>query len=248
MSQRETINFIFFLTGLLGLSNATLLVRRRLFREVPWFATYIALVLAHVVVDGYLFNVDPMITYYYIGWIFQGAGVVLEMMITIEVMRNILVDYPTVRRLGRHALIAAGVTFLLIAISVLPYGSEHSGLYMKVTHLTMRSARLIQVGLIVAFFALARYLALAAKQYQFGILLGLGLYVSASLSCEAYVTQVGPTLEWGGMLIDSFAYLITLLLWLICLYRQEPKLPQLPASTNADLDGWNATLTDLLRT
>lgn len=212
-------------------------------REVPWFAIYLVLVLTHVVVDGYLFNVHPKYFYFFIGWIFQGAGVVLELMVTMEAMRNVLVDYPTIRKWGRKALPVVGIALLFLAVSAVPYGPRNPDVYAEAVHLTMRSARIIQVGLIVAFFALTRYLALPSRHYQFGILLGLGLYVSASLACEAYIVQV--QLVWAGLLIDSFAYLTTLLIWLTYIYREEPSLPPPPVSSHSDLDSWSVALVEM---
>jgi hypothetical protein len=249
MSELQTIIVLFWLTGLLACCNVFLLFRRRLHRDVPWFAVYLITVVINEVVCGYLYQcVQPLFYWYYIGWIFQGTAVVLGSMFTIEVIRNALVDYPTVRHWGQNILIGVAVALLFLAIITLPYGSEKSGRYIKATTTVVRSARMIQLGVIVVFFAFTSYLALSWRRHQVRILLGYGLYVSVSLAAAAYSSQMGPDVGWKTMLIDADAYLLTLLGWLVCMFRTEPKAPlNLPPSASKDLARWNEALTDLMK-
>ena len=111
-------------------------------------------------------------------------------------------------------------------------------------------ARFVQVGLVVAFFAFTTYMALSWKHFQFGILLGYGLYSAASLACKAFQTKMmgaGFFLNIG--LIDSTAYILTLVLWFTYLFPSERSAqpPLLPSTARADLEHWNDALSDLMK-
>ncbi len=246
MSQRETLIFLFWLTGLAASVDAFFLFRRRINHEVPWFAVYLVVVIIKQAVYCCLYLYARPFYLYYISKAFEAAVLVLSSMFIIEAVRNLLVDYPTIRRWGRSALIGVAISLLLLSILILPYGSENSELSMKIIHLPMRSARMIQLGVIVALFGLASYLGLGWRHYQFGLLLGFGLYVAVSLSCEAYVTQMGRSVGWKIMLVDCYAYICTLILWLIYVLRADLKCPpNLPPSASKDLDGWGEALNGL---
>ncbi len=249
MSQLQTVVLLYWLTGLLAACDVLLLFWRRLHRDIPWFAVYlITVVINEIVCDYFCQYVQPLFYWYYIGWIFQGTAVVLGSMFTIEVIRNALGDSPIIRQWGRNLLIGVSVALFIFVIITWPYGSENSGPYMKVTSTVMRSARLIQLGVIVVFFAFASYLALSWRRYQVRILLGYGLYVSVSLAAAAYMAQMGPHVGWKTMLIDADAYILTLVGWFFCMLRTEPNAPpSLPPAAAKDLVGWEDALTELIK-
>jgi hypothetical protein len=248
MSQYEIVVLLYWSFGILASLNVFFLFRRRLYREVPWFVTYMLAVVANQVIDDYLLLYVRPPYFYYGAWAFQGVMVVLGLLFNIEAIRNALVDYPTVRRWGTNAIVVVALALTVVALCMLPYGSENANKYMKVTQIAMRSARMIQLGVIVAFFSFTSYLALGWRHYQVGILLGYGLYVATSLAGSAYVAQMGPSVGWRMTLLDSYAFLCTLILWLVYIVRTKPAVPrELPLSASTDLDGWNEALTDLIK-
>jgi hypothetical protein len=166
-------------------------------------------------------------------------------MFMIEAIQNALAAYSSVRRWARNVIIVAAVALLLVAILVLPYGTENADQYMKVTHVAMRSVTMIQAGVLVVFFAFSRYLALSWRNYQFGILIGYGLYVSVRLAGHASMAQGGRQVAWTVMLVNSFAYLCTLLVWLIYILQQEPKVLPPPPESGKELDEWTRALSDI---
>jgi hypothetical protein len=251
MSRIQIYTLLYCLTGLLGAVNAYFLFRRRLHRESPWFVAYLMTLILDEVIGGSLFQFveEPVyaFVYYYTSWMFNAWLLVFSSMFIIEGIRNALVNYGAVRKWGRNVLTLIGVGVLFVAIWSLPYGAEHSDQYMKVTHLAMRSARMVQLSVIVAFFLISSYLALAWRHYQFGVLLGFGLYAAVSLSCETFLAQMGFQVGFKTMVVDCIAYLLTLVMWLGYIVRTEPKPPTLPPSATKDLDQWNEALTGLIK-
>jgi hypothetical protein len=120
-----------------------------------------------------------------------------------------------------------------------------SAMFIKAANTGLRSARFLLVGVIVAFFVFTSYFALGWKHFQFGILLGYGLYSAASLACSAYAAKtMGQGFYFSITMIDSTAYILTLVLWLTYLLRREPhtSMSLIPQSARADLEHWNDAL------
>jgi hypothetical protein len=232
----------------LGVADSFYLFRRRLQREVPWFAVYLITIIVQSVVSILLIKYAPLYVWYYAGWSFAGLDLTFEYMFTVEGIRNMLVDYPTVRAWVRNILLTVAALFVIVALISIPYGADQPNVYMKVTHVTVRSVRIIQVALLLSFFAVASYLGLSWKNYQFGILLGLGLYACTNLACEAYVAQVGESVGWKVNMIDSFATICMMLIFLVYLIKADPS-PPLSAHTQSatELDGWDRALTDIIK-
>lgn len=244
----KTWEVLFVLTGLLAFLNTLLLFRRRLHREMPWFAVYLITVVVDQIIGWYVFTRYAYFVFFFVGWAFQGTIFLLGTMLIIEAMRNTLSEYPLVRRWGRNVLIATGILLIVVAAWSIPYGAEHATSYAKVALLAMRCIRLIQLGVIVVFFAFAKFLALRWQTYQVGILLGFGFYLAVSLSCSAVVAYGGNSVGFVSMVIESTGYLLTLLMWLVFIGRHEPRgtLP-MPLSSSKDLDEWSNALTGLVK-
>jgi len=173
----------------------------------------------------------------------------------LEGWRNLLHDYQAVRHLGRTILIIVGLLLLAIVALTAPYGisqDQHvSAIFIKAVNTGLRSARFLLVGIIVAFFVFTSYFALGWKHFQFGILLGYGLYSAASLACSAYAAKtMGQGLYFSITMIDSTAYILTLVLWLTYLLRREPHTSAqlIPQSAKMDLEHWNDALKGYMNT
>lgn len=247
-TQGQILLSIFGAMAALGAADSFYLFRRRLQREVPWFAVYLITIIVQSVVSIALICYAPLYVWYYVGWGFLGLDLTFEYLFIVDVIRNILVEYPTIGSWVRNILLTVAAVFVVVALLSIPYGADQPNIYMKVTHVAARTVRIIQVALLFAFFALASYLGLSWKNYQFGILLGLGLYACTSLACEAYVAQVGESVGWKVNMIDSFATICMMLIYLIYLIKADP-VPRSPVhlQSASDLEGWNSALSDIIK-
>jgi len=111
---------------------------------------------------------------------------------------------------------------------------------------TERTVRLVHLGIIVAFFAMSRYLGLALRQYQFGIPMGYGFYAAANLAVTALNAEMGSIVGYRSYYIDSTAFLGMFLIWISYLSKEDPAGPTKPPSVGPDdLDRWGDTLSTL---
>lgn len=247
-TQSHILLSIFGMMIALGSAGCFFLFRRRLQREVPWFTVYLITLIVQSVVSIVLIKSAPLYVWYYVAWSFAGLDLTFEYMFTVEGIRNMLVDYPTVRSWVRNILLTVAAVFVIVALISIPYGADQPNVYMKVTHVAVRSIRIIQVALLLSFFAVASYLGLSWKNYQFGILLGFGLYACTNLACEAYVAQVGASVGWKVNMIDSFSTICMMLIFLVYLSKADPSPPfSAHPQTANELDAWDRALTDLTR-
>jgi hypothetical protein len=68
------------------------------------------------------------------------------------------------------------------------------------------------------------------------------------MSAAAYSANVGASVGWNTMLIDTISYILTLLGWLTYIVRTEPNVPpDFPTSASKDLASWNGVLNDLMK-
>jgi hypothetical protein len=192
-------------------------------------------------------GLDAKNQYFNINWLLEIGANSLIFGSLIQIMRTTLTDYTSVRKLATRIMIVAGVVFLTVAIFTTPYGNADYRV-TRLLNIAVRSVRLFEVGLIVAFFALARYLALNFKNYQFGILLGYGLYAASDLAKAALAAEYGGGVGYKLMLLDAFSYIGMFVFWLYYILKRDPAAPtNSPGVGGDDLDAWKKTLDDVKR-
>jgi len=247
-------------TVVLLIAVGFVLFRRRLYRELPWFTTYVVYVAAYTVtayyVVGRLSN-DPSVRFYSY-WVGNLITQFLAFIVIIEVFRLYVRGYDSIRKIGITILVAIGILAILVAVLLAPFGSEFDKgvalLKMARSMLVLqRSIRVVQVGLLLAAFALSSYLALSWRNHIFGIALGYGLYASVNLATSVVWEYLGArkNLPAGEFvtLIDGLAYKITLILWIIYLYRADRGLANHvpPAGGDDNLEDWSNVLKPLAK-
>lgn len=240
------VRLLYLLTFLAEAAVLWALLRRRLHREVPWVTKFLLYVLARDMIVYPLYELADAMRFYYLSWILEVGAMTLITVFLLEIFRHALAEYAAARNLGRNVLIVAAIVLAVIAVSTAPYGATHSILTTKIVMVTERSIRIVHVGLIVAFFCFARYLALSLKNYQFGILLGYGLYAASNLAVAALNAQMGAGVAYKTMLIDAVTYVCMYLIWLAYLLKREPTAPPgSPPIGGKELEQWSQALSDL---
>jgi hypothetical protein len=245
------------ITLALQIAVALVLIRRRLYREVPWFTTYICYLIAFVYILHRVYNSGDAWGYFYGLWAGTAITMVLAFMVILEVFSNLLIGYENLRKFGVALLLVIAAIALLIAIVTGPYGSSWStpdfaSAFMRSVQSIQRGIRIIQIGLLLAIFVFSSFFALSWRNYIFGIALGYGLYASVNLcttAVQGYLANRGTHLVYPISIIDAIAFILTLILWLTYLIRpdrgqNDKTIP--PASAHADLDQWNDALSELV--
>jgi hypothetical protein len=243
----DLVRFLILAPILPHLAILFVLFRKQLHKEVRWFVLYLATTVAYLPVLFVVYQLRDARSYFYLSWLFNSIGLVLAFMVILDVARNVLSGYAAIQRLALGFVATVGVALLSLATYVGTLGAPDQDPIMAFLLIFERSIRIVQIGLIVSLFAFVALLGLNWKNYVFGIALGYGLYASASLSLIAYVAQVGPKVAYISIIIDQFAYLSMLAIWMTYVLQTEPaKRVLFPASARQDLERWNRALAEVV--
>jgi hypothetical protein len=228
------------------------LLRRKLFSEVPWFCLYLSYLTLGSVLLFLIYQSgghDPSLaqkwTYFYSAWIFEGGIEVISFMAILDCIRSLLKNLSNLRRGAVLVLLFVTIGLALFCVFCTSLGLEETEPMMRLILSLVRSVRILQVGLIVTLFALSSYFGLSWKNHFFGIALGFGLYASANLACIAYVAEFGAEMAWKTMIIDQVAFFCTLMIWLGYIRSAEPWV-SFSIHENHELERWDAALARVL--
>jgi hypothetical protein len=221
---------------------ASIMFRRRLAGQFPVFFIYNLLVPARDL--ALYFLVYPSNTYSAVYWWGEAANTVLEQGIIVENVWHFVRPYPFLRGflkvLGVVGIFAAAVALAMLFWTQGPAGAD------RLLHwilLTERSARFLQVCLLIVAIAMMSRLGLGWRHYSLGITAGFGVYAALDL----VLLELGPNLhvlpDDTFVLLRSAAYNLGVLIW--TLYFVWPQggnlVDRLPGT---DLASWNDTLTE----
>ena len=174
----------------LGLCNAGLLVRRKLYRKLPWLLAYL------LVSSGYgaiLFALQPHLSgrdYALAFWIQQFALLAITLFLVYSFWRIGLAKYPGLYRTCAAVLllsVAAGLLVVLLtsrsvpSIAVTPANWLNQWLY-----LFYRSAMFVAAVLLWAFFGFVRVFQIQVTPTIRNLALGLFLFVLAHIVLDSW--------------------------------------------------------------
>src|SRR5882724_10528755 len=213
MTSSLVTNLIWF-GGLALQSGATvIMLRRRLFEDLPLFFSYTAF---HVVRSVALFLIRQncsMTTYSYAYWSAELISAAMGFAVIYEVFSKVLEPFPGIQRLGMMLLGWAAVVmvFLGIAAAASP-GVSQPGMIAGVFAFE-RSIRIVQCGLMAFLFIFASTLSLSWKHYSFGIALGFGIFATVDLIAVAVRAQMGSVAGATFGLLKPGSYLVATAIW-----------------------------------
>jgi hypothetical protein len=221
-----------------------ILTKRKLRSEFSIFYRYTAF----SVVAGVVGVIAYIITcgcseYFYLYWICNGLLMCLQFGVMYETFVNALKPYSALIDLGKMLFRWAGVFLLLAALltAFATTGTETNRIFAA-ENLMERSLGLMQLGLLLLFFAFQRRLGLSWRSYSMAVALGLGTLAAITLS-TAYISNRYP--EFGSRLglIANFSYFAVVTSWAICFRRPEPARKNvLDSPTRLIFQRWNEAL------
>ena len=112
---------------------------------------------------------------------------------------------------------------------------------------TLRSLRIVQLGLLLLLFVLARSLGLSWRSYSFGIALGYGLYAAVDLVLAAVRTQFGEGIWHLHSLLTTTAFTGMLFVWLFYILQRQAVAQPVRVIPYNDIAKWNEKLEELLK-
>lgn len=213
---------------------------RGLAPRFPLFFSYIILVPVRDMVLAWL----PLDRHRYssIYWWGEGVAVLLALGIIFELVGYFVRTYPFLGFLLR-VLSVAGVLAGALALTLLLWGQGPSGadLAFEWIILTERSARFLQVCLLILVIALMSRLGLTWRNYALGIAAGFGVFAALDLALLELRAHLHALTDNSFVLLRPAAYNLGVLIWAayFLLPWGEGPINRLP---DHDLAQWNDEL------
>jgi hypothetical protein len=152
------------------------------------------------------------------------------------------------RRVARKIFFVAAAILLLIAVLFIFFGTGSEGNRLfKLVYYTERSLTMIQIGLLMLLFFLARSFGLSWRSNAFGIALGYGIYASLQLVLVVLRLQY---VNFSFHLISTFSALSFILMcaiWLRFIVQPVNVAQPVRVIPHNDFAKWNEKLEELLK-
>lgn len=195
-------------------------VRSRMATKFPYFYGYIFCVFL-VSLVLYISNALRPDLYESWYWPTQFATLVAGCGVVLDVVRHSFGCYPGAERVARLACLA-------IFVATIFYVGLKAAARAELTPLAVtvgleRDLRVIEALLLVTVLSIVFYYEIALGRNLVGLIVGFGTYVGASLIVLAVRAFAGPRFNetWG--ILQSSAYLLSLMVWVIALWSYSPQ-------------------------
>jgi len=218
------------------------LFRRKLVAAFPFFFSFIVLVPAR---DTALFFLPyPGRLYALVFWWGEAAAIALALGVVFETTWHFIRPYPFLRLFLRVLGVAGGIAAAAaVAMLIWTKGPGGTDVALEQIILLERSARFLQVSLLIVAIALMSRLGLSWHHYSLGIAAGFGVYSALDLVLLELRAHLHALADTDFVLLRSAAYNLGVLIWVWYFLRPQPRRPveRLPGT---DLTKWNDALTE----
>jgi len=204
-----------------------LLVRRRVYAELPYFFSYISFA---VCADIARFLTHANTSAYYGTYWFTAAGYdVLGVLVLNEILRTVL--RPLIRvwktRLIFIALLGIGIALSFARSQAAPVQfTRRLAFFIVVGEVAVR---FVQVLIFAGLATLVPLLGLRWRQYPFGVAAGFGLYATVALLITTKLSDFGTRFIFLWGVTSLVAYSVAVLIWIW--FFSVPQKTETPAST-----------------
>lgn len=237
---------LWFTPPVLQLAMSVLIVRRKLYREVPWFLAFLVFDASQTVVSFFIRHKMPLYFYFY--WITELMTLIIGFIIIYEIFRNIVSRYDGIQRVGFMLYRWCAVLLLFFATITVASSPDLNSAAIFDTIITLqRGVRIMQVGLLVLLFSFTTYLGLSWRNCSFGVALGFGFLAIAELTIAALRSHIGPDANQFYVLMKQIAYNCATLIWTVYVWQGQRASHAVTTVARAEVAVWNQTLTEYLR-
>jgi hypothetical protein len=218
------------------------LFRRKLIASFPFFFSFMVLVPAR---DTALFFLSyPGRLYALVFWWGEAAAIALALGVVCETTWHFIRPYPFLRLFLKVLGIAGGIAAAAaVAMLIWTNGPKGTDVALEQIILLERSARFLQVCLLIVAIALMSRLGLSWHHYSLGIAAGFGVYSALDLILLELRAHLHAVTDTDFVLLRSAAYNLGVLIWAWYFLRPQNRQPvdRLPGT---DLANWNDALTE----
>jgi hypothetical protein len=231
---------------------AALMVRMdksKLRNELPMFYAYIVFAFLQGTV---LFSIRNYFgfrsqEYFVAYWLMYVVETTLAFFIIREVYAKALQRYEGLRRLSQMLFRWAFLLLILVAVVTAMDSPTADGDFMYSRILILnRSAMIVEFGLVVLLFILAKSLALGWRECVFGIAVGMCFYCSMQLVAVSLRTHYQNEAADLYAIVKPMVGVTTLGIWTAYVHRGERARRDVTPFKNTSLDDWNAAVLQFL--
>lgn len=217
------------------------ILRKKLNREFP---TFFAFLLMSTVSDvtNFVLSFISSKAYYYAYWTGTAITIALGYAMLREIFKHVFRPYESLRTFGATLFRWSTLVLLMIgavmALSSAPATQEPITSYIFTID---RSVQLMQCGLVVFLYLFARQLGMTEGHRVFGIAVGFGVTAATHLIAVTLRSHFpGQTSMFVLQIANQAAYLISVIIWMVYMWRPEPERRR--ASVLEQAESWNYAL------
>ena len=226
-------DYVLWVTGFaLNLGLLCVLLHKRRFQKFPWFTLLIAQDAVQTIV---LFCVQkyPTINFYSY-WSFEALDALLRLLVLYEVAHVLLAQCE----MSLAGLARRYWSFLVVLVGVLATVAwlSPSSPYLPI-QVALRIGQMssICVGGVTALLILATFFfGLRFRIHAQAVLYGLALYMFGRMWMHTLLLLMGNLQQWAALEVSlKPVYHMTLLIWIACLWFEEPEVTLTPEMQRA---------------
>ena len=237
--------------GSLALQAAILIRMNKsgLRHKLPIFYTYVVFtVLQGTVLFSFRNYFGFRSSEYFIAyWLMYAVDTAMAFFIIQEIYAKALSRYEGLRRLSQDLFRWSFVILVLVAAVTAMGSPAADGDFMYSCILLLnRSAMIVEFGLVVLLFILAKSLALGWRECVFGIAVGMCFYCSMQLVAVSLRTHYQNEAADLYAILKPLIGVTTLGIWTAYVYRSERARRDVTPFKNTSLDDWNAAVLQFL--
>lgn len=236
---------LWFVPLVLQVVIAVVMAVRGLAKAFPVFFIYTVLVSSRDAVL-LLFPDPTKRTYSYVFWWGDAFAILLSLGVVVEILQHLFRPYASLRMVFAWiwitAVIAAACVLILLAIKS-PSGVTN---VFESIILVERSARVLQVCLLIFLISLMSRLGLVWQHYSVGIAAGFGAYAALDLILLELRAHLHSIADSTFVVLGSAAYNLAAITWASYFLkpRAEIAIDSLPST---DLANWNDALSEQVK-
>jgi hypothetical protein len=192
---------------------ASVLLRRKVYKEFPAFVTYAVVELVIYGIQFPAYYLTSSATYFYVYWGSEGLNVVLAFRIIHEVFLDVFRPYPALKDLGTALFKWAAVIMVLVSVVLISLVPGWDDPVARSIMVVQRGVNVVQCGLVVFLLAFCKNLGVTWRRQSFGIALGFGIFPGVQLLGNAL---------WAGThlrhpilgIVYGTAYCLAVMVWI----------------------------------
>jgi len=236
---------LWFVPLVLQVVIAVVMACRGLIRVFPVFFIYTVLVFSRDAIL-LLFPNSENRTYSYVFWWGDALAILLSLGVVVEILQHLFRPYASLRIVFAAVWILAAIAAICV-LTVLALKSPKGVVNVfESIILVERTARVLQVCLLIFLISLMSRLGLVWQHYSVGIAAGFGLYAALDLVLLELRAHLHSIANATFVVLGSAAYNLAAITWAFYFLkpRAESPIQSLPSN---DLAKWNDALSEQVK-